>query len=93
MIFTYEDLVDNLKNGINFSFSRAGDGEANCMLGASKGQSNKQNCDNHKYFPSLGKRLREIIKSKPKYIYGFQSLMLNLRKNLHVSPNFHLAEM
>ena len=86
MIFTYEDLISKLQNNEPFSFSRFGDGEINCILGASPGQDATQNCDKHKYFKDMGMRLYKILESKPKYIMGMQSLAMRLRKD---DKDFH----
>ena len=65
---TYEELLDNLEQGVNLSFSRFGDGEFNCMYGKRGG-----NCDHHFYFRDLGKALRDVW-DDPKGIVAMQSL-------------------
>jgi len=75
MILNYNKVLENLKNNIPFSYARYGDGEWNAILG--KVDNNgmpKANCDNHKYFPQMGKRLKQIIDNKPNYYIGLQSL-------------------
>lgn len=66
---TYKELVDKVKNGEPFSFSRMGDGEWSAILGKSG-----KNCDGHEYFPSLGKHLRQILEERPEYYLGMQNL-------------------
>lgn len=62
------DFVQNIKNDTPFSFARYGDGEWSAIL-------NKKgcNCDGHEYFPDMGKRLGDIVKSKPSYLLGMQA--------------------
>ena len=64
MIDPYLSIVENIKNGTNFSFSRFGDGEMFCAQGK-KGM----NCDHHEYFPDLGKALRNVL-DHPRGIMG-----------------------
>ncbi len=78
---TYQDLLNKLIEGENFSFARYGDGEFNAILGASKGQQAKHNCDGHRYFKDMGLRLLSILHSKPKYIMGLQGLVQRTRKD------------
>jgi hypothetical protein len=65
---TYQEIIDNLENGVNFSFSRFGDGEFNCMNGK-KGA----NCDGHEYFPNLGEALNRAW-SDPRGVVAVQRL-------------------
>ena len=65
---TYDKLISNLRDSINFSFSRFGDGEFFAILGGG----GKCNTDQHQYFKDMGMRLYKIIESKPKYIMGLQ---------------------
>src|SRR5690606_6632954 len=51
----------------NFSFSRWGDGEFFCAF---QNYRKPQNCDGHFYFADLGKRLRRILESRPRYYIG-----------------------
>lgn len=74
---TYDELLNKLTSGENFSFARYGDGEINAILGSKQ----KQNCDGHEYFLDMGIRLYKIIKSKPDYIMGLQNLVQDLRKD------------
>lgn len=95
-----QDFIDKLEHRESFSFSRWGDGEWNAVFGV-KGQ----NCDGHKYFTDMGRRLREILSSKPTYILGLQPLAVriygkhieNLTKQFELtwinSDVFHNANM
>lgn len=71
--FSFDDLCNNLKDGVNFSFSRiASDGELNAIMGKSG-----QNCDAHPYDPKMGKELKAIIESPQRYILGLQNMAYN----------------
>jgi hypothetical protein len=59
---TFQDFCNKLKNKENFSLSRFGDGEWSAVLGF-KGS----NCDGHDYFPEMGEKLGDILKSNPEY--------------------------
>lgn len=72
---TYDQFLDKLQSRQNFSFSRWGDGEFNCMLQARPG---KSNCDGNYYYPDLGKALKAIIDSAPRYYLGMQGLAKSL---------------
>lgn len=72
---TYEDMIDKLKRGEQFSFSRWGDGEWNAVLGRTG-----ENCDGHKYFADMGERLKAILESKPGYYTGMQPLAIRLNQ-------------
>ena len=74
---TYEELIKKLQNKEMFSFSRWGDGEFNCLF---QDTGKQANCDHHKYFPDLGKRLYDILASSPKYSLGLQNLAYKQRK-------------
>lgn len=65
MDLTFEDILYACYTGEPLAYSRWGDGEFRCML-----QKGEHNCDKHKYYPDLGKRLNEILESKPKYHIG-----------------------
>lgn len=67
----YDQLIEKMREGERFSFSRWGDGEWACLLEKRPG---KANCDGHKYFPSLGKALRDVLKDTPPYVLGLQNL-------------------
>ena len=70
---TYKELVSNVENKVNFTFTRYGDGEFGVMT-------NRQNVMNvlkkrHgtiEPYVDIRKRLYEILTSKPKYIVGLQ---------------------
>lgn len=68
---TYDQLIQKLASGINFSFSRWGDGEFNCIM---QNRPGKANCDGNYYYLDLGAALHEIIKSGPDYYMGMQPL-------------------
>ncbi len=70
----YEDYIEAINNKEMFSLSRWGDGEWNCIAGH-----NGANCDGHKYFGGLGRRLRNILNSSPSYFLGLQSLAYRQR--------------
>jgi len=65
---TYPEMISKLELGENFSFSRFGDGEFNCMQGK-----NGANCDGHKYYPDLGVELLKAW-NKPKGVVALQRL-------------------
>lgn len=46
--------INNIKNSINFSFVKRGDGELACMSGKTG-----KNCDGHNYSQELGQKLKE----------------------------------
>ncbi len=74
---TFQKTLYNLTHNIHFSYARYGDGEWNAILGKADSKGNPgKNCDNHKYFPDMGKRLKRIIDNKPKYYIGLQSLAI-----------------
>lgn len=77
---TYDELISNLKEGTNFSFSRFGDGELACMFGKTGA-----NCDGHTYFPDLGKALFNTW-INPKGIIGMQRYGYNMYKD-DLGPN------
>lgn len=68
---TYDQLLYNLSHNVNFSFSRWGDGEFNCIM---QNRPGKANCDGNLYYPELGKALEAIVKSGPEYYMGMQPL-------------------
>ena len=69
----YDDIIHNIDNYIDFSFSRFGDGEMFCMEGKEG-----MNCDRHEYFPDLGKALRNVLKN-PKGVMGLMPKAEKLR--------------
>ena len=79
---TFNELINKIKTGNNFSFARFGDGEINCILGGTAGQ--PHNCDKHIYYKSLGMRLLKTIsdyKHDPDYYMGLQNLVQRTRKD------------
>jgi hypothetical protein len=69
-------MCELTKKGENFSFSRFGDGEWNCIFGV-KGQ----NTDKHPYSPELRDRLLSIVGSDQKYKLGLQRLGYEIHKS------------
>ena len=67
--FDFDFIINSIKTGKNFSFSRFGDGEIFAIQG-------KQGCntDKHEYFPDMGRRLKEIITTPQSYFLGLQNL-------------------
>jgi hypothetical protein len=63
---TYEKLINNIQNNVQFSFSRFGDGELNCMYGKTGA-----NCDGHIYFDDLGQALTKAW-NNPRGIIAMQ---------------------
>lgn len=59
---TFKDFCYKLKNKENFTLSRFGDGEWSAVIGVMG-----VNCDGHEYFPEMGKKLADILKSNPEY--------------------------
>ena len=60
---TLQHYIDLLKSNQKFSLTRWGDGEWNCFFGAQG-----QNCDQHIYFPEMGKCLNEAIDTPKGYL-------------------------
>lgn len=69
---TYDNMINNLREGRNFKFARYGDGEIYAMIGKQG-----RNCDGHEYFPDLGLRLVESVQQKPNYMVGIQPLSVS----------------
>jgi hypothetical protein len=69
---TYQDMIDKLQSNKAFKFARYGDGEIYCMNGKQG-----HNCDNHIYFPDLGKALKQTITEEPLYQVGIQPLSIS----------------
>ena len=63
----YHEILDKLRNGVPYKFSRWGDGEWGCMYGVTG-----ENRDGNEYLPELGVSLRGILNSEPKYYMGLQ---------------------
>jgi hypothetical protein len=78
--FNFDFIKSALENKKNFSWSRFGDGEFNCILGF-----HGYNCDWHNYYPDLGAALKNIILSKPEYFLSLQSMAWD---QLHAIPLF-----
>ena len=70
----YNKAIELIESKQNFSFSRWGDGEWNCILTPSE---EKGNCDGHKYFKDMSDALQNILKSKPEYYLGMQNFAIN----------------
>jgi hypothetical protein len=68
---TYDLLLQYMRDGTPFTWSRWGDGEWSCLLQNRPGSAN---CDGHHYFPDLGKALKDILESQPPYFLGLQRL-------------------
>lgn len=64
----FDNICTMLREGRPFAFSRFGDGEFNAIFGEEGA-----NSDGHRYFPDLGRRLREIVERKPQYLMGLQT--------------------
>lgn len=73
----FNQHIQKLQNKEQYSFSRWGDGEWNCLLGKQG-----MNCDRHIYFDDLGKRLKSILESSPQYYLGLQNLAKRQRPEL-----------
>lgn len=73
----FNQHLQKLQNKEQYSFSRWGDGEWNCLLGKQG-----MNCDRHNYFDDLGKRLKSILESSPQYYLGLQNLAKRQRPEL-----------
>lgn len=77
--FTFELLIEKLKKGEDFSWSRFGDGEWAAILQNRK--EGAMNCDGHHYFPDLGTSLTRIVDSQPNYFIGLQNLAREQNKD------------
>ncbi len=77
--FDFDIMVDKIKRGENFSWSRFGDGEWSAIL-----QNRKEgafNCDGHHFFPDLGQSLKNILEYKPRYYIGLQNMAKEQNKD------------
>ena len=72
---TYAEIIHNIESFTNFSWSRFGDGELNCMRGKPG-----VNCDGHEYFRDLGMALRSVWVN-PKGVIAMQSLGYKIHKS------------
>lgn len=79
----FDLICEKLRNREQFSFARYGDGEWNAIYGKQGA-----NCDGHEYFPDMGKRLREIVESKPKYMMGLQPLTVASERIVQIQKDF-----
>ena len=61
-------MVEKFKIRENFSFARYGDGEFAAIL--NDPLKVEKNCDGHKYYPEMGRKLGEILASDPPYFVG-----------------------
>ena len=73
---SFDDLLQRLEDGTRFSWSRWGDGEWRATLRTKT--SRHANCDGHRYFESLGNRLKEILELQPSYQISIQPLAKRL---------------
>lgn len=73
----YNKVLEHLNKGENFSISRFGDGEWNCILGK-----RGKNCDGHTYFKDLGRRLSKVLRDNRGYYLGLQN-------HAYKDENFH----
>ncbi len=67
-----EGMLDKLRTGKPFGFSRWGDGEWRSVLNTGRGQ----NCDGHRFFPQMGVDLGEVLRRRPEYLLGMQNFSL-----------------
>lgn len=65
--FDFDKLCEKLAKRENFSFSRWGDGEWNCVLGKEG-----RNCDGHPYAADLSLSLAAVLLSEQAYYMGMQ---------------------
>lgn len=63
---TYQEIINKLNDNEQFSFSRFGDGEFNCMRGKEG-----SNCDDHTYFKDLGVKLA-LAWNEPRGVVALQ---------------------
>ena len=71
-----EDMLERRKDPSDaFTFSRWGDGEWRAVFGQ---YSNKRNCDRHRYFPSMGVELFQVLADQPEYVMGMQGLAMRI---------------
>lgn len=79
---TYELLIERIKSGQNFSFSRWGDGEFLCIKSAFEGTERKFNTDGHLYFKDLGQELALVLSKYNKHSDYFQALQSMATRDL-----------
>lgn len=63
-------FTEKIRNKLNFSFSRFGDGEWTAILNLDA----KENCDGHQYFNDMGEQLKHAFTSSGGYYKGIQPL-------------------
>jgi len=69
--FGWNDLINKVKEGTPFDFSRYGDGEFECMFNK---RNRPMNSDLHRYYPDLAEALIRVLMDSPNYYLGLQSL-------------------
>tara|TARA_B100000745_G_scaffold235318_1_gene158652 strand:+ start:772 stop:1530 length:759 start_codon:yes stop_codon:yes gene_type:complete len=70
-----QDILTRIEDPSDaFTFSRWGDGEWQAIAGARS----RSNRDGHRYFPEMGKELRQILLEQPDYVMGMQGLALRV---------------
>jgi hypothetical protein len=70
-----DDVLNRIKDLSDaFTFSRWGDGEWQSVVGTRK----RSNCDKHRYFPTMGEELFNVLADQPDYIMGMQGLALRI---------------
>jgi len=86
----FDDMLNKLKGREPFAFSRWGDGEWSAVLDVEG-----ENCDGHRYFPDMSRRLREVLMDNPPYIFGMQSKAqqdMGLQINAWIHRHMHDRE-
>lgn len=63
----YDSLLEMLRDAQNFSFSRWGDGEWNCVFGVEG-----ENCDGMEYDKEMGLSLAAVLMQTQRYYFGMQ---------------------
>lgn len=81
MEMIYTTILKNIRHGKHFSFSRYGDGEFTAILRALGKKTSRHNTDKHLYYPDMGERLYNILRSEPKYWVGLQPLAMRIMEN------------
>ncbi len=87
--WSYQELVARLRSVDNFSFSRFGDGEWNCIFGEPGG-----NCDGHDYTADLGHALAAVLAAPAPCVLGLQNFAKNrlgMRITAH-APDINWAD-
>jgi len=68
-----DTIIERIRDNDTFAFSRWGDGEWSCILGA-----DGANCDGHKYYRSLGIELASVLVCNPEYFTGMQPMAMRI---------------